>query len=117
MKVINKSDVKLIFHLNPDLYKETVIYKCLYWYTKKFEINIDKKDNYVIEITTDIKLPSNLEQKIKSDLIDFKLRDIVNEETKNIRDILYVKAFSDFDEFDQQPPGEYSDPVGFDINK
>lgn len=117
MEVIYKDDHKFVFNLNISLYKESVIYKCLYWYSKKFQVSIDKQEHYNIEIYSDSKLPSDLEKKIKSDLIDFKLRDIVNEETKNIRDILYVKAFSDFDEFDQKPPGEYSDPVGFNIDK
>ncbi len=33
-------------------------------------------------------------------LIDFKTRDIINKETKNIREILLIKAFANNDEFE-----------------
>ena len=55
-------------------------------------------------------------QKLERDLIDFNLRDIVTKETKNIRDLLTAKAFSN-GEFDELPPGELSDPVGFNVNE
>lgn len=41
-----------------------------------------------------------LKQKINQLLIDYKNRDIINLETKNIRDILYVKAFNNNDDFE-----------------
>jgi His-Xaa-Ser system protein HxsD len=64
-------------------------------------------------------IDANLEDvllKLERDLLDFNLRDIVTKETKNIRDILIAKAFS-HGEFDELPPGEISDPVGFNINQ
>ena len=57
---------------------------------------------------------NSIEKKIRQDLIDFKTRDIITEETRNIRDLIIAKAFSKIDDFDSQPPGEISDPVGFD---
>jgi His-Xaa-Ser system protein HxsD len=53
------------------------------------------------------------QQKLERDLIDFNLRDIVTKETQNVRDLLIAKAFSN-GEFDEEPRGEVSDPVGFD---
>jgi hypothetical protein len=47
-------------------------------------------------------------------LIDFSLRDIVTKETQNIRDLLIAKAFSN-GEFDEEPTGDASDPVGFNV--
>jgi His-Xaa-Ser system protein HxsD len=51
-------------------------------------------------------------QKLERDLVDFHLRDLVSKETGNIRTLLVAKAFSN-GEFDEAPPGEVSDPVGF----
>lgn len=41
-----------------------------------------------------------LKEKINQMLIDYKNRDIIHHETKNIRDILYVKAFADNDDYE-----------------
>jgi His-Xaa-Ser system protein HxsD len=58
----------------------------------------------------------NLLLKVERDLVDFNLRDIVTKETQNVRDLLIAKAFSN-GEFDELPPGEVSDPVGFNVNQ
>jgi hypothetical protein len=58
----------------------------------------------------------NLLLKVERDLVDFNLRDIVTKETQNVRDLLIAKAFSN-GEFDELPPGEVSDPVGFNPNE
>ena len=50
-------------------------------------------------------------QKLERDLIDFKLREIVVKETKNVRDLLIAKAFAHQDDL-EEPPGEIADPVG-----
>jgi len=98
--------------------KETVL-KCLYWYGNKFHIHVSTSGNsYVIQLKPMADNPiseADLEyylQKLERDLVDFQLRDIVSQETRNIRDLLVAKAFSD-GEFDEAPPGEVSDPVGF----
>jgi hypothetical protein len=54
--------------------------------------------------------------KLERDLVDFNLRDIVTKETQNVRDLLIAKAFSN-GEFDELPPGDVSDPVGFNVNQ
>lgn len=41
-----------------------------------------------------------LKEQINQLLIDYKNRDIISQETKNIRDILYVKAFANNDDFE-----------------
>jgi hypothetical protein len=40
----------------------------------------------------------------------------VTKETQNVRDLLIAKAFSN-GEFDELPPGDVSDPVGFSPNE
>jgi His-Xaa-Ser system protein HxsD len=55
--------------------------------------------------------------KIENDLLDFKTREIVSLETKNIRELLIAKAFAFEDEFDEPAPGNINDPVGFDPSK
>lgn len=115
---------EIIVYLDSVLFSKDSIFKCLYWYTENFsvksEINLEE---HFIKISLrqkeSTKIDSDLENillKLERDLLDFNLRDIVTKETKNIRDLLIAKAFS-HGEFDELPPGEISDPVGFNINQ
>jgi len=100
-----RSENKICFTVNNELYNDTVIFKVLYWLSGIYIISSDKKDNY-IEITLEkgseynSEEVQNLKFKISQDLIDFKVRDIINIETKNIRELLLIKAFANNDEFD-----------------
>jgi hypothetical protein len=100
--------------------KETVL-KTLYWFGDKFLVDISTINDDFLVI---LKPMSNLNltnddlehylQKVQRDLIDFDLRETINNQTTNIRELLVAKAFSN-GEYDEVPPGEISDPVGFDI--
>ena len=102
------------------LYSKDAVFKCIYWYGDKFDINVtfDADKNFIISLKLQINSNININElefylhKLERDLIDFNLRDIVSKETQNIRDLLIAKAFSN-GEFDELPPGDVSDPVGF----
>lgn len=103
------------------LYSEEVVYKCFYWYGDAFSISIEKEEN-THQITLG-KLNGSITEegfahllsKIKNDLVDYKTREIIHKETKNIKEILIAKAFSSFDSYDEHPKGDIEDPVGFKI--
>jgi His-Xaa-Ser system protein HxsD len=90
------------------IYDDSVISKAIYWHTSDFVIErnmIDKdfetitfqsKNNHTNDETRQAVL-----SKFNQDLNDFKLRQIVNQETKDIRTILYVKAFANNDNFEE----------------
>jgi His-Xaa-Ser system protein HxsD len=116
-------DNEIIVFADISLYSKDSIFKCLYWYGDKFHTNVSFANNNTYKVSikpmADNLISSEeadkLLQKLERDLIDFNLRDIVTKETKNIRDLLIAKAFSN-GEFDEIPPGELSDPVGFNVN-
>lgn len=119
----NYSDSKSIsVFLDKDLYSKDSIFKCIYWYSDKFTINVTSEKSNFFKVSFKIngnQLLENQQQielleKIQRDFIDYNLRDIVSKETKNVRDLLIAKAFS-HGEYDEIPPGEISDPVGFEI--
>lgn len=115
---------EIIVFADTSLYTKDGIFKCLYWYGDKYRTNVSFADSNTYKISlkplSDNPLSHDqsekLLQKLERDLIDFNLRDIVTKETKNIRDLLTAKAFSN-GEFDELPPGEISDPVGFNVNE
>jgi len=119
-------DDEIIVFADTSLYSKDSIFKCLYWYGNNFHTNISitqdsRREFYKItlkplvgyEIDEQTKIKTL--QKLENDLVDFNLRDIVTKETQNVRDLLIAKAFSN-GEFDENPPGEISDPVGFKIS-
>lgn len=105
------------------IFNKEAIMKCLYWYGDKFHVDLQLNNSgfYNISLRLHESLetkPGDLEfylQKLERDLIDYSLRDIISRETKNIRDLLVAKAFSN-GEFDEEPQGNVSDPVGFNPN-
>ena len=118
---LDKNVIEVI--VNKDIYDVDTIHKCFYWYTDKFEISIDEdKEKIIIRLSDtqkkliDEKNYNYFRQKISKDIIDFKVRNIISKETKNIRDLLVAKAFSSSESAENVPPGEISDPVGFSPN-
>ena len=111
----------ITFYVDSLLFSREAVLKCLYWYGEKFQTFVWMHDSgtYALSLRP---LPDSgigneelrpYMQKFERDLIDFQLRDIIVKETGNIRDLLVAKAFST-GEFEESPPGEVSDPVGFD---
>ncbi len=115
-------DDEIVVFADSNLFSKDAVFKCLYWYGDKFHANITLTDSNTFRIS--IKpLPEFIvkaedlilyQQKLERDLIDFNLRDIVTKETQNIRDLLIAKAFSN-GEFDEDPIGSVTDPVGFNV--
>ena len=117
-------DNEIIVFADTALYSKDSIFKCLYWYGDKFHTNLSFADSNTYRVSvkpiSTMQLCSdeleNLLLNVERDLVDFNLRDIVTKETQNVRDLLIAKAFSN-GEFDELPPGEVSDPVGFNPSK
>ena len=115
---------EIVVYANTSLYSKDSIFKCLYWYGDKFHTNVSfaDSDTYRVSVkssATNSLPPQELENlllKLERDLVDFNLRDIVTKETQNVRDLLIAKAFSN-GELDELPPGDVSDPVGFNVNQ
>ncbi|GGC50080.1 hypothetical protein GCM10011386_47940 [Parapedobacter defluvii] len=103
--------------VNRELYGEKVIHKCLYWWAARLSVDFDKDDTSFVITLSDPTESLNLKDVIasmKRDLIDFRTREIITDETKHIRAMLIAKAFANDDAFDENPPGGISDPTGFD---
>jgi His-Xaa-Ser system protein HxsD len=119
---IIKDDEIQVF-ADSNIFSKDSIFKCLYWFGDKFHTSVAFADSqtYCISLkplsTAGIKLDEFelYQQKLERDLIDFQLRETISKETQNIRDLLVAKAFSN-GEFDEDPPGNVSDPIGFNPN-
>ena len=89
------------------VYNDAAISKAVYWHTENFLINREVNGNAETisfkakknEISETEK--ENILQKFNQDLHDYKLRQIIEQETKDIRTILYIKAFANNDDFEE----------------
>lgn len=101
-----------------NLYSEIVLYKCLYWYTGRYTVDVQPSSTgYLVRFEQAEAFSDEsslaLLSKFQKDLIDFKLRQIVNEETRAVRELIIAKAFAHFDST-ETPSSVSTDPVGFD---
>lgn len=79
------------------IYSDKCISSVVYWLSDRYVIERrTETDNEIISATPDDGEKFRLD--FMRRLNDCKLREIVETETKDIRTILYAKAFGDFDE-------------------
>ena len=80
------------------VYTDQCISSAIYWLSNKYVIS--RTINGDIEtISTDTSQGDKFRTELFKLLNDYKLRGIIEAETKDIRTILYAKAFGDFDGF------------------
>ena len=102
-----RSENTFCFTINASIFNKRVLTKALYWYAESFIIYWNKNKDNLFEITLELKPSANkiytfeyVTHKFNQDLIDYKNRDLITNETKDIRNILYVKAFANNDDFE-----------------
>lgn len=100
-------------------YSESVIYKCFYWYGGEYDVQINLQADSICVIlrvpegrSTPSSFPEALHSRIQNDLVDFKLRELIGQETRTVRELLVAKAFANYDT-EQPLLTNLSDPVGF----
>lgn len=93
--------------LDITVFNETVTTKTLYWLQSDYFVFWNSLNFNIQNIILERRRGSiseeeffKLKNQINQNLIDFKVRDIVNQETRNIRDILYIKAFAHGEDFE-----------------
>lgn len=88
--------------IDRNIYPDSCISKVVYWLANKYTIDRQLKgavENLAID---GVENESDFKQLFFEKLNDYKLRGIIEQETKDIRTILYAKAFGDFDEITEE---------------
>lgn len=92
----------MTIRIDRKIFSDSCISKVVYWFSHDYTIDrhiIDDEEIIVIEGVDDERL---LRKSFMEKLNDFKLRGIIESETKDIRTILYAKAFGDFDDITEE---------------
>lgn len=117
MRQIQYTDGVLNFTIEKNFYTKEVIYKCFYWYLDEYEFDMtSSNETYNIKLT--LKVIKKIDEedlifRIKNDLADFQLREIIAYETNNVKDLIIAKALSNYEE-EFELSSDVSDPIGFD---
>lgn len=87
------------------VYADAVISKAVYWESGDFVV-YRKTEGSIERVSFTLKQGHKADETAVAErfftrLNDFKLQQIVNDETKDIRTILYVKAFAHNDDFEE----------------
>lgn len=88
------------------IYNDSIISKAIYWLSSDYIIVRNLLDDY----TESLSISANdtnvsdeiLETKLMQTLNDFKLRQIVADETRDIKTILYAKAFAEDEDLSEE---------------
>jgi His-Xaa-Ser system protein HxsD len=87
------------------IFSEVVIFKSINWFIDKYNFFPFQLDQHFFQLKIHAKEGSNnisavkFINKFNSYLNDYKTREIILNQTKNIRDILMIKAFSSISDF------------------
>ena len=87
------------------IYSDEVISKAVYWETNQYIVTRQLNGN-AETLCFEPKPQCNederaLRERFLTRLNDFKVQQIVNDETKDLRTILYIKAFANNDDFEE----------------
>lgn len=88
------------------IYNDSVISKTIYWLSGDYVIVRGLLNDITESISITAKLGSISEQELEVKLLqtlnDFKLRQIVADETRDIKTILYAKAFAEDEDLSEE---------------
>ena len=92
----------MILQIERKIYSDSCISKVVYWFSDRY--SIERHINGDIEALTidGVKDERTFKKMFFEKLNDFKLREVIDKETKDIRTILYAKAFGDFDDITEE---------------
>lgn len=88
----------MTIQIDREIYSDSCISKVIYWFSNQYTIVRRLEGNDEILSIERVIDEQSFKKSFYEKLNDYKLREIIDTETKDIRTILYAKAFGDFDE-------------------
>ena len=96
------SPQEVCFLVDKKIFSDEVLSKVLYWFSTDFIISRNSISDSVEKITLHLIKSDgiidkdSLQLQLSQNFTDYKLREIIQKETKDIRNILYIKAFANY---------------------
>lgn len=95
-----ESDFRGVVRIDSDIYSKEVVAKVIYWLSRDFTImqSIDGK-NWTLSLESqNVVAWDEVKKHLSQLLIDYQMREVITTETKDIRNILFIKAFANVEE-------------------
>lgn len=95
-----ESEKKAIVRIDTNTCSKEVIAKVVYWFNRDFTImqSLDGKDWTLTLETQNIVVWDEVKKRLSQLFADYQMREVIAAETKDIKNILYIKAFANVDE-------------------
>lgn len=95
-----ESDKRAIVRIDSAIYSKEVVAKVMYWLSRDFTImqSLDGKDWTLTLETQNTVDWDDVKKRLSQLLADYQMREVIAAETKDIKNILYIKAFANIDE-------------------
>jgi len=97
---IIESDKRAIVKIDANIYSKDVVAKVAYWLSGDFSImqNLDG-NNWMLSLESqNVVAWDEVKKHLSQLLTDYQMREIITAETKDIRNILFIKAFANVEE-------------------
>lgn len=92
----------MTLRIDRKIYSDRCITKVVYWLSYQYTIARHLDGNEEILVVEGVNEEKHFKEIFYEKLNDFKLREVIEIETKDIRTILYAKAFGDFDDITEE---------------
>lgn len=100
------SQGRVVLCVDLSIYDERIVDKVFYWWSSDYIITRTNCSGTTLQtITLTASEPvspekfKSISRKLSADFIDYKNRAIIESETRDLRNILYAKAFANSDDF------------------
>lgn len=95
-----ESDNRAIVKIDADIYSKEVVTKVVYWLSRDFTImqDMDGQDWMLSLESQNVMDWDEVKTRMSQMLADYQMREVISAETKDIKNILYIKAFANVEE-------------------
>ena len=95
-----ESDNRAIVKIDSEIYSKEVVTKVVYWLSRDFTI-MQSVEGKTWTLTLDSQKDvawNEVKKRLSQLLTDYQMRELITTETKDIRNILFIKAFANVEE-------------------
>lgn len=89
-----------------NVFSDKCLSNVIYWFSGEYRINRSLNGTLETVSVEDVVDEEAFKTRFFQKLNDYKLREIIESETKDIKTILYAKAFGEFDEITEEDINE-----------
>ncbi|MBR6169128.1 MAG: His-Xaa-Ser system protein HxsD [Bacteroidaceae bacterium] len=95
-----ESDHRVIVEIDSGIYSKDVVAKVVYWLSRDFTIMQSLESSvWTLSLEShDMVNWDDVKERLSQLLTDYQMREVITAETKDIKNILYIKAFANVEE-------------------